>query len=121
LAIRGAVGAQCPTFGEIQDGGGRPLCWISFSAHISVDNEDICVTFGTQIDNGHTKVNRAQNSTYYVIQDGVRQEEFYARFYFRNTAQIILKRNSVKVRHNKTADIILLYATRYGTFACELI
>jgi len=38
--------------------------------HISIVNEDICITFGTLIDIGHTMVNVAKYPTVGKIQDG---------------------------------------------------
>ena len=47
--------AQHPTFGKIQDRGGRH---IHIVGHISVAYDDICVIFGAQIDIGHRGVIR---------------------------------------------------------------
>ena len=47
--------AKYPTFGKIQDDGGRHLEFSIFG-HISVVNEDNFVKFGTLIDISHTRV-----------------------------------------------------------------
>jgi len=57
--------AQHYTSGKIPDGGSHYV-WFGFLA----SGEDICIKFGTRLDNGHIKVTVAQYSTFTKIQDG---------------------------------------------------